>query len=223
MKIYLIRHGATRGNLEKRYVGSTDEAVLESERQKLENTGRMLRQDRADAGEDIKGAHREEFRVFVSPMKRCRETAELLFPGVRQTVVEAFRECDFGRFEYRNYRELDGDSDYQRFLDTCGESGFPGGETREEFCRRVELGFRQLMEEEPLFQVLNHTSEKQETERAIASMVVHGGTIMALMDTFGDSDKGYYDWQVKNGAGFLLDLTRDNRGAYHLRVVEEIG
>lgn len=43
--------------------------------------------------------------VAVSPMKRCRESAELLFPGKKQEVCEHLRECDFGQFENRNYEE----------------------------------------------------------------------------------------------------------------------
>lgn len=35
MKVYLIRHGKTAGNQEARYVGSTDESILEEERTRL--------------------------------------------------------------------------------------------------------------------------------------------------------------------------------------------
>ena len=35
MKVYLIRHGSTAGNLEHRYVGSTDEELTEEAVQKL--------------------------------------------------------------------------------------------------------------------------------------------------------------------------------------------
>lgn len=36
MKVYLIRHGKTAGNQEARYVGSTDESILEEERTRLQ-------------------------------------------------------------------------------------------------------------------------------------------------------------------------------------------
>ena len=40
MICYLIRHGATHGNLEGRYVGRTDEPVLPLELKKLETLGK---------------------------------------------------------------------------------------------------------------------------------------------------------------------------------------
>ena len=36
-------------------------------------------------------------------MRRCLETAEILYPGIRSEIVPDFRECDFGTFEYKNY------------------------------------------------------------------------------------------------------------------------
>ena len=60
----LIRHGKTAGNRERRYMGGrTDEPLLPEERQ-------FLQKKKAP----------EVTRVFVSPMKRCVETAEILFP-----------------------------------------------------------------------------------------------------------------------------------------------
>lgn len=33
--------------------------------------------------------------------------------------------------------------------------------------------------------------------------VVHGGVIMAVMEAFARPARGYFSWQVKNGAGYL--------------------
>lgn len=57
MELTLIRHFATAGNLEKRYIGTTDEAILPVA--------------------EIKKMPRAEI-VLTSPMKRCRQTADLL-------------------------------------------------------------------------------------------------------------------------------------------------
>ena len=93
MEIRLIRHFATEGNLEKRYIGVTDEeikaeCVLEHTLKKEENG-------------------REEWKpelVIVSPLRRCRQTAEILFPGAEQVVCEQMRECDFGLLRGRIIR-----------------------------------------------------------------------------------------------------------------------
>ena len=91
MQVILIRHGSTAGNLEHRYVGSTDEPL----------TGNATEQLR-----DRQSLYPEPDLLFVSPMKRCRQTAELLFPGKEQIVSEGLKECAFGAFEYKNYMEM---------------------------------------------------------------------------------------------------------------------
>ena len=116
MKVYLIRHGKTAGNQEARYVGSTDESILEEERTRLV------------------GIHYPEVdAVYASPRKRCLETTELLYPNHTPVIVNDLAECDFGAFEYKNYKELSGDPDYQAWIDSGGTIGFPGGESREQF------------------------------------------------------------------------------------------
>lgn len=82
----LIRHGVTAGNLQGRYIGCrTDESLCP------EWIG-ALRECR----------YPPVPRVFSSPMRRCLETAALLYPGVKPEIVEDFRECDFGVFEGLN-------------------------------------------------------------------------------------------------------------------------
>ena len=100
IKIWLIRHGMTAGNRQPRYVGTTDELRCEEGRQQI-----ILKRQLIKSDQDIQN-------VYVSPMLRCRETAEILFPAVSQITEAGFRECSFGEFEYRNYQELNGHPDY---------------------------------------------------------------------------------------------------------------
>ena len=186
MKIYMIRHGATKGNKEHRYIGSTDEGLLTEECAAL----MALQESYKNICSNC---------VYVRPMRRCRETAELLFPHARQLVVEEFRECDFGDFEYKNYEELNGNRDYQRFIDSGGRCGFPGGETRDEFQKRCVDG---------LLGVIGNCDENT----LDIVMVVHGGTIMALLDRFSNPHGDYYDWQVRNGCGYVAEIESDKNG-----------
>lgn len=187
MRLYLIRHGATKGNNEKRYVGRTDETLTDEAAAKLQEYARQNH-------ELLCGVE----TVMVSPMKRCRQTADILFPDRLQIVIEDFRECDFGEFEYRNFQELDGHPAYQQFIDSLGKSGFPGGEDREVFQKRCVAGFESVMQE------LLKSGEMKET-----AFVVHGGTIMALLDRYSIPHKDYYGWQVSNGKGFVTEVVRD--------------
>lgn len=177
MKLYMIRHGATKGNREKRYVGSTDESLLE------------------DAAAKLRGKKLPPVEeVYVSPLKRCRETAAILYPAHRQIVVEDFRECDFGAFEYKNYEELNGDPDYQRFIDSMGRTAFPGGEDRNAFQKRCVAAFQSIL--------------AKKRNRDIA-LVVHGGTIMALLDWYSHPHQDYFSWQTGNGSGFVTEVEWD--------------
>ena len=58
--------------------------------------------------------------------------------------IPEFAECRFGEFEYKNYAELNGNSDYQRYIDSGGTTAFPGGETKSEFTDRVMRGFEKV-------------------------------------------------------------------------------
>lgn len=184
MELYLIRHWKTKGNLEKRYIGTTDEPILSGSERDLweKRLHRILADVRC---------------VAVSPMKRCRESAELLFPGKKQEVCDAFRECDFGQFENRNYEELKNRPEYQRWIDSGGMEAFPGGESRERFAGRCVEGFVQKV------------TELQERKIERAAFVVHGGTIMAILEWLDHKQRPFYHWQAENGAVFYVRTERE--------------
>ena len=114
MKIVLIRHGATKGNLEKRYIGRTDEDLCGEGIKKLKE-------------DTCAGIYPPAQAVFSSPMKRCLSTAECIYPVQTPQIVWDFRECDFGLFEGKNYKELTGNPQYQqRHTAVSGRGSFDG-------------------------------------------------------------------------------------------------
>lgn len=177
LKLWLIRHGMTEGNSHQRYIGVTDEPLCEEGQKLLE-----------------KFAYPKVQALFVSPLKRCRETAEMLFPGEEQRVVELLAECDFGEFENKNYKELADNPHYQEWVDSNGTLPFPGGESKEECADRNLRGFEE---------VLKVCREKGITE---AALVVHGGTIMNIMEAYALPKKAFYEWHVGNGCGYQVEL-----------------
>lgn len=187
LEILLLRHGQTQGNLEKRYIGKTDEPLL------LDDTESMLKvsslQKRLEQ-ETIAGPQ----KLFVSPMLRCRQTAELLFSGQEQVVIDKLREMDFGRFEAKNYMELSSDPAYQAWIDSDGMLPFPEGEDRECFIKRTMEGFRQMTKQ-----------AWQGNCRQIAA-VVHGGSIMAILSSLMQDE--YFAYQVPNLAGYAFRYDR---------------
>jgi len=176
-EILLIRHGITPGNKLGRYIGGrTDESLSEEGIEFLKSSRSLFPTVQ---------------NVYTSPMKRCLETAGILFPECEPVCVEEFRECDFGEFENKNYHELSGNPDYQAWIDSGGTLPFPGGESVENFKKRCTEAFDKIV-----------TISKG--QRGRTALVVHGGTIMSIMEKYGFPCKKYYDYQVENGHGYLL-------------------
>lgn len=195
-ELILIRHGKTAGNLLGRYIGSrTDEPLCDEGREGL-------------AGKQLP----EVERLYVSPMKRCVETAEILWPGFNRKKMQKvtdLRECDFGDFENKNYKELSGNGDYQAWIDSNGTLPFPNGESMDAFKSRCLEAFARIVEEVSGAEQEWIASGKTGIFRA--GIVVHGGTIMAILEQYGYPKAAYFDYQVKNGCGYRLTPVEGTR------------
>lgn len=109
LKMLLIRHSQTEGNAKNRYIGTTDEPLNEA--------GIQL----------VSGVFYPEVEtVFVSPLRRCVQTAEIIYPKHPLYPIEELSECDFGEFENKNYLELSDNPRYQEWVDSNGTLPFPG-------------------------------------------------------------------------------------------------
>lgn len=181
MRLELIRHGETALQKEHRYQGTTD-APLSTE-------GRN----------NLRPAEVLPERAIVTPLRRTRETAEILFPGVPQLVIPELREMNFGRFEGKNYLEMEKDPDYRGWVDGMCLGRCPGGESKAEYVRRVTAVFSALLD-----QALD-----QHWKDCV--IVAHGGTQMALLEQFALEKKDYYSWQLPCGHGYRLDAARWKR------------
>lgn len=190
----LIRHGETCGNKLKRYIGKrTDEPLTKEAEEMLKGLGYMCPE-----------------AVYASPMLRCTQTAGILFPGKTLNIIDELAECDFGEFENKNYMELDGNQNYQAWIDSGGLLPFPGGESREEFKKRNLKGFQKVVQ----------SCIRKEIQSA--ALVVHGGTIMNIMEEYAKENRSFYDWHVKNGRGYEVELDtglwkKDRRSLHVIR------
>lgn len=203
-RILLIRHGMTQGNKEHRYVGTTDEGLLPESVEQLRGMREFWQKQ--VSMKDAVG----NLTVYVSPYLRAKQTADILFPGAKQVEIAEFAECRFGTFEYKNYAELNGNPDYQRFIDSGGTTAFPGGESRAEFTERVMQGFEKLL------------ADVEESQPYTIVVVAHGGTIMALMDQLSEPYKDYFDWQVKPGEGVAGILSvNENRNIVITNITQQ--
>jgi len=192
MEVTLIRHFMTSGNLRGAYIGSTDESLLANQ---------VLQKD-----------YKAVDRVIVSPLKRCVETAEIIYPRQKQIICKDLRECHFGVFEGKNYEELKGCPLYQKWIDSAGAIPFPEGERTEDFKLRCIEGFKWSI------------SWLLEQKCEAAAIVVHGGTIMAIMEEFSKQKKEFYHWQVKNGEGyqFKIDEKKWRQGLWEIKQIQKL-
>ena len=84
--IHLIRHGQTQANNDGRYIGRTDEPLSPEGLMQLLSMKQQY---------DYPGGA----RFFTSPLTRCRQTLEVLYPGCHAEVVDGLAECDFGEWD----------------------------------------------------------------------------------------------------------------------------
>ena len=170
MELYLIRHGQTPANKKRRYIGITDEPLLAS-------SVELLEQERAP----------EVDCLYVSPLLRCRQTAGILYPGKEQKIIDDLSECDFGHFENRSAEEMKDDPEYQAYVDSGATLAFPGGESPDQFRARFLSALEQIL------------ADMEANKKDRAAVVCHGGTIMTLLYERGCPKKDFYDWWTENG------------------------
>lgn len=169
MRVFLIRHGITISNEEKRFAGCRTDCPLS---EKGIEALKSLNYPRPD-------------RVYVSPMLRCRQTADIIFNNHKKIVVDELKEIDFGDFENKNHTELDGNPHYQAWIDSGGLGSIPDGESFDVFAKRCVPVFVDILEKEKSQNV---------------SFVIHGGTIMAIMNLL--CGMSCFDALSENGKGF---------------------
>ncbi|MBQ3292365.1 MAG: histidine phosphatase family protein [Mogibacterium sp.] len=182
IKVTIIRHGRTKENDERRYCGCRTDSSLTAE---------------GKAELSVIPACEKAF-LIASPLRRAIETAETMFPGPDIHIIDDLRETDFGKFEGKRHEELDGDPDYQAWIDSNGTAEIPGGESMQTFRARTMEGFREAV----------RMASSQDAEDLI--IVGHGGTVMSVMSIlFGGS---YYDYYTLNGDGYTFELEVNDEG-----------
>ena len=179
-KIHFIRHGLTDGNFEGRYIGVTDIPLSEDGADELE----AIRQ---------KGMLPETDLVFSSPLKRCVESCRILFPDREPVIIDEMREFDFGEFEGKSARELDGKPEYIAW--TSGRACPPGGEESGDFVKRLAVGLNKMVR-----QMMNDGIYE-------ATAVMHGGVIMTLFASCALPQHKAVEWSSPVGSGYTALIT----------------
>lgn len=158
--ISFFRHGLTEANNKGIYIGRTDYPLSERGRSELAEKLDRFAYPRVEA-------------VYTSPLQRCTETAEILFPDRELREIPELQELDFGAFEGKRVEELLERDDYKAFIKGGMSACPPGGESVEQLCARTYRGLSKIIQE-----------MMQEDMRHCA-VVTHAGIISNLIAAFG--------------------------------------
>ena len=192
---YFIRHGQTKYNVEGRFVGSTDLPLTENGRNNIYD----LWHERSK--------HIDKEVIYSSPMKRCIETAHIIFPDEHLEIIKNMREMNFGVFEGKTHDELMDMQAYRNFRATSGKEKIPHGESGIEFGMRVLKGF---------FEMIGHMNKNSyET----AALICHGGVIMAIFSMLCEESDDIYYYHRDNGQGLKAHYDENRK---ELIIIEKL-
>lgn len=182
-QIHLIRHAMTAENLEGKYIGHTDVEATEYGLKQIEDLIQEY------------GGYPEIEAVFSSPLKRCLQTAKLIYPDKKPIVMNDLIEYDFGEFEGRTADEMKDDEAFAQWIaGTSPETPVPFGESQVAFNERVCSAFVKIIDG------IIKTGIKS------TAVITHGGVIMSLMTAFAIPQAPMHEWMTPNGCGYTLRI-----------------
>ncbi len=181
--VHLIRHALTKENTEGKYIGQTD---VEASKEGLDQIKNLMGENEGYPYADV---------VISSPLKRCTQTAKLIYPDKEPVIMQDLIEYDFGDFEGMTADEL---KDLDTFKDwiagTHPEEPVPFGESQKQFNDRICGCFVRIVEG-----IIRSGT-------ASTAIITHGGVIMSLMAAFAIPEAPMHEWLTPNGCGYTLRI-----------------
>lgn len=182
VSVTLIRHGITKENQQRRYLGWSDPDLEDSAVTILKTSPLPSHFD----------------AIYSSDLKRCTQTASYFGPNSQVSKDQRLRELNFGLWEGKTYEELKTIIAYRVWLDSPFEISPPAGESLAKLKKRVLEAWQTI---------ISTLIEKQAKDILIVS---HGGPIRLLLTHFASSDpkKEWWDWSVNHLCGYTLSWPR---------------
>ncbi len=180
--IYLFRHGLTKGNLNAQYIGHTDLPLTTDSISSLKSIKAHEHYPEVDA-------------VFSSPLKRCIDSANIMFPKNNTLVIDDFIEYNFGEFEGLTAEELKDNEDFKNWLHGDIYAAAPYGESNAQFSHRICDAFEKVVD----------GCVKTGTNNI--AIVGHTGVLMTILACYGLPEAPMAHWQMDAGYGYKLRLT----------------
>ncbi|MGN0527821.1 MAG: histidine phosphatase family protein [Eubacterium sp.] len=180
--LYLFRHGITKGNINAQYIGHTDYPLTMGGIEDLKKIKAEHHYPAVDA-------------VFVSPLKRAVQSADIMFEKNNKIVIDDFIEYNFGEFEECTAEDLKDNEDFKSWLHGDIQARPPHGESNAEFIHRVCEAFEKVVD----------GCIKTGTEKF--AIVTHAGVIMTILSCYGLPEAPMAHWQMDAGYGYKLRIT----------------
>lgn len=180
--VYLFRHGLTKGNLNAQYIGHTDYPLTTDSIQSLKNIKAKHHYPKVDA-------------VFVSPLKRAMQSADIMFDKNNKIVIDNFIEYNFGEFEECTAEDLKDNDAFKAWLHGDIYSKPPFGESNAEFVQRICDAFEKVID----------GCIKAGMENI--AIVSHAGVLMTILSCYGLPEAPMAHWQMDAGYGYKLRIT----------------
>lgn len=159
---WLVRHGLTLWNVERRYQGHSDQKLLSGTASGLETLRKEIQ------GVSIS-------TVYCSDLIRCQETLAYIRPDLNHIAIfdDRLREMNFGQWEGQTYDMLKGDRLYRNWIDDPQKVTPPDGESWSKFQERVTSVHAELMQ-------LSRKLVVEQQQNPVILIVTHGGVISML-------------------------------------------
>ena len=181
-RLHFIRHGLTEANKQGLYVGRSDYELCVEGMQQLIRLKDEYEYPKVQV-------------VYSSPLARCLQTADIIYPDNQLVVEDGLIEMDFGEFEGKSFFDLQSDPDFIEWLKNSLEGAPRGGESGFDFTNRVI---------NVCDKIFNDMMQQSLSDVAV---VTHGGVIMTLMAALGIPKLPFKEWAVGNGMGFTVIMT----------------
>ena len=180
MKLIIVRHGETEGNVKKIIQSKEGGKLTDKGRKQAKELGRQLK---------------EKFKidmVFCSPMSRCQETLEGIlseYPISGEILMSSLlKEREFGEYEgvedcMIDWKEVNKDSKLNQEM---------GVESWSELGKRIGLFLEDL--------------KLENNEKSTVLVISHGDTIRAMVNKVTKQELRYPERVVKNAEIIELDF-----------------
>lgn len=178
-KIHLIRHGLTQSNLDGTYAGHNNVPLCEQGKIQLEQMVNEFEYPTPQA-------------LFCSPLTRCIETSNIVYKDMKPIIINELIEYNFGEFEGKSAADLKDSDEFKYWISGDSNAAPPFGESNSDFGKRICGAFTKIVD------------GLLKTGTTEASIVGHGGVIMAILHCFAIPELPMTDWLCPNGCGYTI-------------------